>query len=1037
MLARAVKASVSLVHLVFLCACAFSLSACGVARTECSISADCGYGQRCSAGSCVANDKADCRLDDECPTGQYCTRNGCVPDPNCLSSTDCPDGYACDRHACIKERCTVDAECSGGRCVGDRCVDCVQDSECGGGRRCIDWSCVLPECVSDNDCGAGQTCVEYACEATLVSGQLWTVAEEGEAVLSLPASVTITDPGSSSLGSLSAVEGGLHVQATSCAEGSQEIRTTLKLADGELKTLISTLRVVDSTAPESTALSLSDRPREDVVNLEFQIPAENTGGSCPTRSFELAWRGSARESWRADTLDLSNASVGELVRHTLPVAFGDQLEVVLRAIDDSGKQTESKATLALVRPELRAFSLSETAAVPGQDVELSYEVVRASRVELLRDGVVVATSTQATASWMVRAAPHSSEFSLRVFDENGGHLYAPGLELSPLATPEAEPNQDSSRANPALGWVVGDLQAGDPDVFAIELVDEGGYFEVRTEDEHASCETSVRLELFNPAGERIVVKNGACPSIGPGDVFNLPRGVYHLRVTTSGEDMDYALFMHPRGPSCGNGFVETRVHEACDGGAYCDQNCEPTIRLTSAVQAYPAQEEVSGVDFLRVKITMTERGWIDVSPGHLRYAGCPSGYEVVLEDGQLNPLRSFQEGLENDCSRALVELQAGEYYVLVRNNNTSSDGFHLNYAAHLWGRCGDAVVNPLAGEQCDVDADTCDASCQVVSGEIPAPLEINGGTFCMEDNTYSNVQIFCRTEEVNEDFPTRVLVEMFFTDTGYITHGEIECNAREEVGASFVPFLGNSNDYAPRVWCFTDERPVAIPSGPIGEAPIIEIVSIAILCKYRQHLWVNLPGPSSLHLQVYGHVDVLGRRAGARGELQRQLCQGILRLRPLDQRLADEGEPLAGLEQPDADPSADLEEDLGAQVEQLALGGGVADALQLLLGVELEAQLGDQGLVEVALLRCPVGGGEIIGGDEQGGGHVDGRAGVSGRAGVLGPVDVPGRAVDVDIQRGLLRIGRRADVDRAHADAGGPPGRVNGGRDLEGGARHR
>lgn len=66
------------------CLGALALSACGVERVECVISADCGYGQRCTAGRCVQNSKADCSEDDDCPIGEYCTTNGCVPDPMCI-----------------------------------------------------------------------------------------------------------------------------------------------------------------------------------------------------------------------------------------------------------------------------------------------------------------------------------------------------------------------------------------------------------------------------------------------------------------------------------------------------------------------------------------------------------------------------------------------------------------------------------------------------------------------------------------------------------------------------------------------------------------------------------------------------------------------------------------------------------------------------------------------------------------------------------------------------------------------------------------
>ncbi|MEM7605148.1 MAG: hypothetical protein AAF411_07295 [Myxococcota bacterium] len=106
----------------------------------CEDTLDCGDGEICDAGECVADVGCDDDLD--CNEGEVCDAGGtCVDDGGCDDDLDCDEGEVCD---------------AGGVCVADEGA-CIDDDDCDLGFICDVDACV-PGCRIDDDCEIGFVC---------------------------------------------------------------------------------------------------------------------------------------------------------------------------------------------------------------------------------------------------------------------------------------------------------------------------------------------------------------------------------------------------------------------------------------------------------------------------------------------------------------------------------------------------------------------------------------------------------------------------------------------------------------------------------------------------------------------------------------------------------------------------------------------------------------------------------------------------------------------------------------------------------------
>jgi hypothetical protein len=114
-------------------------------------------------------------LNSDCHSGQRCSAGSCVAE--CVTDRDCAAGQACDAGACrvvVESECQADDECSqaGASCVEGKChCQCLADVDCPHGETCDGCACqpaAPPECQSSSDCDDGKQCLAGACACSCV-----------------------------------------------------------------------------------------------------------------------------------------------------------------------------------------------------------------------------------------------------------------------------------------------------------------------------------------------------------------------------------------------------------------------------------------------------------------------------------------------------------------------------------------------------------------------------------------------------------------------------------------------------------------------------------------------------------------------------------------------------------------------------------------------------------------------------------------------------------------------------------------------------
>jgi len=158
-----------------------NLELCDVPRgvcQQCLINNDCAAGESCVFGECLP----DCSIDADCPGG-FCVSDSCV---QCRNTADCPGSYWCDSGTC-RAQCTSDTDCTGsnvcdvptGTCVLSCTASCPVGQLCDTDSICrdvcdeptfpcpADKDCVgglcVPQCTTNGDCGSFNECVAGAC----------------------------------------------------------------------------------------------------------------------------------------------------------------------------------------------------------------------------------------------------------------------------------------------------------------------------------------------------------------------------------------------------------------------------------------------------------------------------------------------------------------------------------------------------------------------------------------------------------------------------------------------------------------------------------------------------------------------------------------------------------------------------------------------------------------------------------------------------------------------------------------------------------
>lgn len=607
-------------------------------HVECLYHSDCPAQEMCSdAHKCELGDKLDCKSDEDCGSEAVCTARGCLAKPDCENDASCPDGYRCDRYECRVDACTSAADCLGGEaCSGGHCAACSVNSDCGAYEICRAARCVLQECRSGSDCGAGLLCRANGCYAPLTSAR-FEVQEGAIQEIPLPADATVTNAGGSTLGSMRVAGGALQFQA-GCTAGSEQVETSVRLSDGSVQVLTSTLTVVDPGAPAAFSVSLTDIPNAEAVQAALVAPPENEGSNCPVKRYSFSWSNGEPGS---EELSFPEAEVGSSITQLHAVPAGETVELVVRATDETGAFTEARAAVETAAVKFTRLELSENPVDPGVRLEANFHVTNAASVEPIYDDRPrlpfmghVSDNTGGDYSWSFISRAHDSTIQFKAIDTEGGEHLSEVLTLNVRGTDETEPNNSLAEATPMASIARGrvGLDEGDSvDFWVIDLPYEGGSIRASSlpvnERSHTYAQSpATRVALISPSGDIIATNFGRSAGVQGRDVSNLAAGKYYFRIEPL-EHTYYAYHFEVLPPECGNGFTETLAGEPCDGGEYCTDECTTTLSMTSEDNLrFPRSLEVHGERYrgntVRFATHMTEAGWVDVGIGDYASNDC-------------------------------------------------------------------------------------------------------------------------------------------------------------------------------------------------------------------------------------------------------------------------------------------------------------------------------------------------------------------------------------------------------------------------------
>nr|QBK90428.1 MAG: transmembrane protein [Pithovirus LCPAC103] len=149
-----------------------------ISTQACDVDVDCFYGQSCSQFSsntkrCVA---ASCKQNSDCPQGPgsgtasiRCIKGLCTPKA-CMLANDCETDEACLADFCtpVGETCATSSDCFRSQlmCVAGKCVECTKTSDCTDGQFCDiteEGGICKSGCTTNTQCGTGMTCVTGNC----------------------------------------------------------------------------------------------------------------------------------------------------------------------------------------------------------------------------------------------------------------------------------------------------------------------------------------------------------------------------------------------------------------------------------------------------------------------------------------------------------------------------------------------------------------------------------------------------------------------------------------------------------------------------------------------------------------------------------------------------------------------------------------------------------------------------------------------------------------------------------------------------------
>lgn len=425
--------------------------------------------------------------------------------------------------------------------------------------------------------------------------------------------------------------------------------------------------------------------------------------------------------------------------------------------NEFGTATETLELYGHAAPVIQSFrGFPDRFLGAQQNVDLAWDVQNVASLTLTANGVPVAgfPAISRTIDTVDDMGAFSTTATIttayELFAESAGGMQR-GLFTVVRGIAEIEPNDTSTTSQVVAAPidVAGELATPtDVDVYAID-VPAGGAIWAETNNGPGVCEVNTQLALFGPDGVTPLVFDdddgpGDCSRIDPDTdalAAGLPAGRYFLAVDSGGAGSgSYVLQIDLRGPSCGDGSVETG--EQCDDGNNvpgdgCDAVCQ--FEVTPPIATVPGRViplNITGPNAIAVVAVELDRPGQSIAARATEQPGDACDVidtAIELYDANITLLGAKSDGgpsgMAGDCASIrypndafATNLAAGRHWLVVRSENGATGATVATITVRN-PSCGNNVLETRDMEQCDdgntMSGDGCSDTCQLEGGLVP------------------------------------------------------------------------------------------------------------------------------------------------------------------------------------------------------------------------------------------------------------------------------------------------------------------------------
>ena len=504
----------------------------------------------------------------------------------------------------------------------------------------------------------------------------------------------------------------------------------------------------------STVTVFINEPRPPKIDLFEAVP--NPAGIGGRSTLSWATNGGRRLIVRTGQTQVYVNNDGEGSASVDVTVTSTQTRYELYLENEFGMASETLELYGHAPPEIISFIGGPLLFSAAQrDITIDWRANNVASLEMLANGnrvpsfpsIMRTIDTVDDAGGIVVTATLTTAYEL-VAASAGGEDRALLTVVKGVA--EVEPN-DTSTTSMVLAAPI-DVSAGlsspgDIDVYALD-VPAGGAVWAETNNGPGACLLDTQMTLYGQDGVTPLVFDdddgpGPCARIDPDTdalAAGLVEGRYYLAVDSGGAGAGaYVLQVDIRGPSCGDGSVETG--EQCDDGNTmpgdgCDATCQ--FEVTLPIVTLPGRVipvNIPSVTAIAVVAVELDRPGQSIAARATEPGDACDVVDTAIDlyDANIQLLGTKTDGgptgMAGDCASIrypvdtfATNLAAGRHWLVIRSEGTAG-GMTVATVVVRNPSCGNNVLESRDGEQCDdgntMSGDGCSDMCRLEGGLVP------------------------------------------------------------------------------------------------------------------------------------------------------------------------------------------------------------------------------------------------------------------------------------------------------------------------------